>query len=63
MDFGSELAKLGPVGVVVVPAVVIAGASIFDALVPTPAEDSVLWYVKKVVSWLAFNIGNAKNAK
>ncbi len=57
------LGSLGPVAAVVIPAVVIAGASIVDALVPTPAEGSVLWYVKKVVSWLAINIGNAKNAK
>jgi hypothetical protein len=57
------LGKFGPVGVVVVPAIVIAAASIVDALVPSPAENSPLWYVKKVVGWLAVNVGNAKNAK
>ena len=63
MDFSGVLATFGPVGAVVVPAVVIASASIVDALVPTPAEGSVPWYLKKVVGWLAFNIGHAKNAK
>ncbi len=63
MDFGSLLEKLGPVGAAVVPALMIAAASIIDAVVPTPAENTPLWYVKKVVSWLAINIGNAKNAK
>ncbi len=61
MDISTILAKVGPAGVVIVPAVVIAGASILDALVPLPAEGSALWYVKKVVAWLAVNIGNAKN--
>jgi len=55
--------SFGPVAAVVVPAVVIAGASIVDALVPTPTKGSVLWYVKVVVGWLAVNVGNAKNAK
>ncbi len=63
MDIGSLIAKFGPTGAVIVPAVVIAAASIVDALVPTPAENTPLWYVKKLVSWLAVNIGNAKNAK
>ena len=63
MDFSVILAKFGPAGAVIVPAVVIAAASIVDALVPAPAANSPLWYVKKVVSWLAVNIGNAKNAK
>lgn len=57
------LGKFGPVGVVVVPAIVIATASIVDALVPSPTANSALWYVKKVVGWLAVNVGNAKNAK
>ncbi len=57
------LERLGPVAAVVAPALVIAGASIVDALVPTPAEGSALWYVKRVVGWLAVNVGNAKNAK
>ena len=57
------LGKFGPVAVVVVPAIVIATASIVDALVPSPDENSALWYVKKVVGWLAVNVGNAKNAK
>ncbi len=63
MDFAVILEKLGPVGAAAIPAMLIAAASIIDAVVPTPAENSPLWYVKKVVSWMAFNIGNAKNAK
>jgi hypothetical protein len=63
MDVGSLIEKLGPVGAAVVPALVIAAASIIDAVVPTPAENTPLWYVKKAISWLAMNIGNAKNAK
>ncbi|GEM_PF-5599980 len=61
MDVSTILEKLGPSGAVIVPAVVIAGASILDALVPMPKQGTVLWYVKKVVAWLAVNIGNAKN--
>ena len=63
MDVATILGNLGPVVAVVIPAVVIAGASIIDALVPTPAENTTLWYVKKVVGWLAVNVGNARNAK
>ena len=61
MDVNTILANIGPAGAVIVPALVIAGASILDALVPMPVEGSALWYVKKVVAWLAVNIGHAKN--
>lgn len=57
------LGGFGPVAVVVVPALVIASASIFDALVPTPLEGTPLWYVKRVIAWLAVNVGHAKNAE
>lgn len=61
MDVNTILGNIGPAGAVIVPALVIAGASILDALVPLPAEGSALWYLKKVVAWLAVNIGHAKN--
>ncbi len=61
MDVNTILGNIGPAGTVIIPALVIAGASILDALVPMPTEGSGLWYVKKVVAWLAVNIGHAKN--
>jgi len=62
MDFAKVIDALGPTAAVI-PAVVIAGASIFDALVPLPKEGTMLFYVKKVVAFLAVNFGNAKNAR
>lgn len=42
---------------------VIAAASVIAALTPTPKDDSVVSKVRAVVDLLAFNFGNAKNAR
>ena len=55
--------KLGPWAIIVIPALISAAASILDAMFPQPAEGSLWYYVRKVVSWLAVNIANAKNAR
>lgn len=42
---------------------VIAAASAISAVTPTPKDDGIVKFLKKVVDWFALNIGNAKNAK
>jgi len=41
----------------------IALASVIAALTPTPRDDGVVSFVRKIVDFLAFNFGNAKNQK
>lgn len=42
---------------------VIAGAALVAAITPTPKDDKVIGKVRKVVDFLALNIGFAKNRK
>lgn len=51
-----------PAWLVAITAVVTAAAGI-TALTPTPKDDAVLGKVRKVLDWLALNIGNARNEK
>jgi len=39
----------------------VTAAAAIAALTPTPKDDSVIGYLRKVVDYLAFNFGNAKN--
>jgi hypothetical protein len=39
---------------------IVAAASAFCALTPTPADDSIVRKVYRVIEWLALNIGKAK---
>lgn len=51
-----------PAWLVAVTAVVAAAAGI-TALTPTPKDDAALAKVRRVLDWLALNVGNAKNEK
>lgn len=42
---------------------IVTGAAALAALTPTPKDDTILAYIRKVVDWLALNVANAKNAK
>ncbi len=42
---------------------VVAAAATIAAIFPAPAEGSKWGYVRKVIDFLAINIGNAKNVK
>lgn len=42
---------------------VIAGASMIAAATPTKKDDRYLGWVVKLINLVAFNFGNAKNAK
>lgn len=42
---------------------VVAVAAAIAAITPTPKDDGILLIVRKVLDLLAFNVGNAKNAK
>jgi len=37
-------------------------AATIAALTPTPKDDAAVAWVRKVVDWLALNVGHAKNA-
>lgn len=41
----------------------VAVAAAIAALTPTPKDDSVMAIIRKVVDFLALNVGNAKNQK
>ncbi len=40
---------------------VVAAASAIAALTPTPADDSAVKKVYKILDWLALNVGKAKD--
>lgn len=40
---------------------IVAAASAFAALTPTPSDDTFVGKLYKVVDWLALNIGKAKD--
>jgi len=40
---------------------VVAAASAIAALTPTPADDSAIKKVYKILDWLALNVGKAKD--
>lgn len=42
--------------------IVVTAASGILILFPVPAQGSALWYVRKVIEWLALNLGQGKNA-
>lgn len=42
---------------------VIAAAAAIAALTPTPADDGIIKAIRKVVDFLALNVGHAKNEK
>lgn len=42
---------------------VVAVAAAIAAITPTPKDDGVLLVVRKLLDLLAFNVGNAKNAR
>jgi hypothetical protein len=42
---------------------IVAAAAALTALTPSPKDDSVVAWVRKVLDILAFNIGYAKNKK
>ncbi len=42
---------------------IVTGASMLAALTPTPKDDGVLLWVRKVIDLLALNVLGAKNAK
>lgn len=44
-----------------IAAKIVAAASAFAALTPTPAGNSFIGKMYKVVDWLALNIGKAKD--
>jgi hypothetical protein len=39
---------------------IVAAASAFCALTPTPTDDSIVRKIYRVIEWLALNIGKAK---
>lgn len=41
----------------------VAVAAAIAALTPNTSDDGIVGKVRKVVDWLALNVGNAKNAK
>jgi len=42
---------------------IVGAASVIAALTPTPQDDGVLLVVRKLIDFLAFNFGSAKNKK
>jgi hypothetical protein len=42
--------------------VLIAAAASITALTPTPKDDGALLYLRKIIDFLALNVGGAKNA-
>ena len=42
---------------------VVAGAAVIAAVTPTPKDDNVLSKIRKVLDFLAFNFGSARNGK
>lgn len=53
-NFGTALA---------VASSVIGTASVIAALTPTPKDDGIIAVARKVVDFLAFNFGSARNAR
>ena len=43
-------------------ALIVAGAAVLATITPTPKDDAILAKLKKVLDFLALNIGKAKNA-
>lgn len=41
---------------------VVAACSLLDAAFPQPRRNSPWWPLRRVISRLAFNVGNARNA-
>ena len=43
--------------------IIVTAAAAIAAITPTPKDDIVLIWVRKIIDFLALNFGNAKNAK
>ena len=59
----ATLAALDFTGIVAGLLAIIGGAAILATMTPTPKDDAILAKVKKVLDFIAMNIGKAKNDK
>ena len=57
----TTLAALDFTGIVAGLLAIIGGAAILATMTPTPKDDAILAKIKKVLDFVAMNIGKAKN--